>query len=268
MRTRFQRCGTGAASGIPALAALAVSIAIAAAPSARADEAFADQRLKAMSGYLAGQSALSFTYDAALEVVTTEEQKLQLTSSGAATVNRPDKIRARRQGGFVDVEMIFDGKTLTIVGHNANLYTQLEVPGTIDNLIDNLRLEHGLALPGADLLLSDVYGTLMPDVTDVKDIGSGIVGGVECDHFAFRTEEVDWQIWIAQGDEPYPCRYVITTKQVAHSPQYSLQITQWNTGDAVAADDFAFDNASNAEMIALEDLPVGDLPEHFQKGAE
>jgi hypothetical protein len=91
---------------------------------------------------------------------------------------------------------------------------------------------------------------------------------VECDHLAFRTEEVDWQIWIAQGDAPYPCRYVITTKQIAHSPQYSLQITQWNTGDAVAAEDFVFDNATNAEMIALEDLPVGDLPEHFQKGAE
>ena len=52
----------------------------------------------------------------------------------------------------------------------------------------------------------------MTDVTDVKDLGSGVIGGKECDHLAFRAKDTDWQIWIAQGDEPYPCRYVITSK--------------------------------------------------------
>ena len=32
-------------------------------------------------------------------------------------------------GGFANVEMIFDGKTLTLLGKDANLYTQAEVPG-------------------------------------------------------------------------------------------------------------------------------------------
>ena len=58
----------------------------------------------------------------------------------------------------------------------------------------------------------------MADVIDVKDLGSGVIGGVECDHLAFRTKEVDWQIWIAQGNRPYPCRYVITSSKVAQAP--------------------------------------------------
>jgi len=56
-----------------------------------------------------------------------------------------------------------------------------------------------------------------------------VIGGKECDHFAFRKEDIDWQIWIAQGDRPYPCRYVITSKQVDQSPQYSVQIKDWKT---------------------------------------
>ena len=44
----------------------------------------------------------------------------------------------------------------------------------------------------------------MADVTDVKDLGSGVIGGVECDHLAFRAKDTDWQIWIAQGEEPIP----------------------------------------------------------------
>ncbi len=102
-------------------------------------------------------------------------------------------------------------------------------------------------------------------MVESKDLGSGVIGGIECDHLAFRTEEVDWQIWIAQGDKPYPCRYVITTKRVAGSPQYSVQIRDWKTGDAVASETFVFDNETKAEKIALEDLP-GEMPNHFAIG--
>ena len=42
----------------------------------------------------------------------------------------------------------------------------------------------------------NLCGELMPSVIDANDLGSGVIGGVECDHLAFRTEEVDWQIWI------------------------------------------------------------------------
>jgi hypothetical protein len=107
----------------------------------------------------------------------------------------------------------------------------------------------------------------MQDVNDVKDLGSGVVGGTECDHLAFRTKEVDWQIWIAQGASPYPCRYVITTKQVDQAPQYSVQISNWKAGAEVAALDFAFANATNAKKIEPKDLmDVDELPSHLAVG--
>jgi hypothetical protein len=55
------------------------------------------------------------------------------------TLSRPDKIRATRAGGFANVELVFDGKTVSLLGREANLYAQAEVPGTIDNLVDVLR---------------------------------------------------------------------------------------------------------------------------------
>ena len=92
-------------------------------------------------------------------------------------------------------------------------------------------------------------------MVEAKDLGSGVIGGVECDHLAFRTKEVDWQIWIAQGKRPYPCRYVITTKLVDQAPQYSLQISDWKAGTEVASDDFAFKNPTSAKKIDLKDIP-------------
>ena len=233
----------------------------------RADEADAKNLLKAMSDYMVSQKALSFEYDAILEIVTTDEQKLGLASSGSVILNRPDKIRAMRSGGFADVEMSFDGKTLTLLGKNLNIYSQLEVPGTIDHLVDELKDTYNRPLPAADLLLSNSYDEMMLDVVDVKDLGSGVIGGVECDHLAFRTKDVDWQIWIAQGDHPYPVRYVITSKFIDGGPQYSIQIRNWETGSKVVATDFHFKNPTKADKVELKDLKGTDeLPEHFMIG--
>jgi hypothetical protein len=251
------------AMSVTTLAVLAVT------PSgAVADEDFAKASVKKMSEYLASQDVISFEYDANLEVVTKEDQKLGLAASGTVTLNRPDKIRASRAGGFVDIEMTFDGKTLTLLGKNANLYTQLEEPGTIDRLVDTLRDKYGRPLPAADLLMSNFYDELMSDVTDVKDLGSGVVGGVECDTFAFRTEQVDWQIWIAQGEQPYPCRYVISSKGVKLAPQYTIQVRNWQAGGAVAKDTFTFSNPTGASKIELDELrnKVRDLPPNFAMG--
>jgi len=249
---------------------LALVVGVGTPSGVRADEADAKRLLKSMSDYLAAQKAISFGYDATLEVVTQDDQKLGLASSGTITLNRPDKIRATRSGGFADVEMLFDGKTLTLLGKIANLYTQVEVPGTLDNLVDELRDKYKRPLPAADLLLSNPYDELMLDVVDTKDLGSGVINGVECDHLAFRKEEVDWQIWIARGGRPYPCRYVITARLVAHGPQYTIQVRDWKTGDEVASDDFGFKNTMNAIKIDLKDLQnkMSDLPEHFAIGGK
>jgi hypothetical protein len=249
------------------IAALALMLGLGGALSgASADEADARNLLKAMSGYMAAQKAISFQYDTNLEIVTKDKQKLGLASSGKVTLNRPDKIRATRTGGFADVEFLFDGKTLTLLGKTANLYGQLEVPGTIDHLIDELR-DKGRPVPGADLLLSNVYDKLMATVVNVKDLGSGVIGGVECDHLAFRTKDVDWQIWIAQGSRPYPCRYVITSTKVAQAPQYSITIRDWKTGDEVGSEDFSFKNATSATKKDLADLPnMDELPQIFAVG--
>lgn len=252
------------AAGVAATV-LALLIGFATATSAQADEQDARRLLKSMSDYLAGQQNIAFDYDSSLEVVSKDDQKVALLASGTVNLHRPNQIRATRTGGFTDSVLIFDGQTVTFVAKNANVYAQENIPGTIDNLIDQLRDKFQRPLPAADLLVSNVNDVLMQDVVDVKDLGSGVVQGVECDHLAFRSEEVDWQIWIAQGSEPYPCQYTITTKKLEGSPEYTVQLRNWKTGSEVPAGDFAYHNTTKALKADFKDLPnPGDLPDHFK----
>lgn len=233
------------------------------APAARADEAQARALFKSMTDYLAGQKAISFDYDSYLDVVSTDKQKLALASSGTLTLNRPDKVHMTRTGGFANVELTFDGKTVTLLGKNANTYVQVEEAGTVDKLVDALRKKIQKPMPAADLLMSDPYALLMTNVQDVKDLGSGVIRGQECNHIAARSDRADWQLWIAQGDRPYPCRFVITSTDIPESPQYTIDVRSWKAGADVAADTFKIDVA-NARKVDLADLPdFNELPAVF-----
>jgi hypothetical protein len=251
-------------------AAAALSVCLAASSAATADENDAKALLKGMSDYLAAQKTLSLSYDSVYEVVSKDKQKLQLANSGTVELSRPDKIHVTRSAGFGEIELMFDGKTVSMLDKTENAYVQAEVPGTVDNLIDQLRDKFHRPLPAADLLGSNVYDVLMADVTEVKDLGSGVIGGTECDHLAFRTKELDWQIWIAQGENPYPCRYVITTTQVDQAPQFTFQVREWKAGSSADESHFSFKSPAGAkamDIAALKELKgLNELPSNFSMG--
>lgn len=229
-------------------------------PQAQAAGDDALQILKAMSDYLASQKTISATFDSTLEVITPQSEKIQFTSSGTLLLNRPNEIRATRTGGYADVEMFFDGKTLTVYGKNINGYTQLDTPGSVDQLIDTLR-GHGWALPGADLLLGNVYDTLSADVIEAKHIGRGVIDGVECEHLAFRNQDIDWQLWVDVGANPIPRKLVITSKAVGGAPQYTLVIKDWKTDVTAEQAAFEFKPAEGATKLELEALAkLDELP--------
>ena len=244
-------------SGGPIAVACALATIIVFAPSAHAQKnADAVKTLKAMSDYIAGQKTLSVTYDSDVEVITSELQKIQFTSSGQIQLSRPDKLHATRTGGYTDVEVVFDGKMLTVNGKDRNIFAQIDTPGSVDQLIGLLRDKYSVSAPGGDLLLSRSFDEMMADVIDAKDIGRGVIDGVECEHLAFRNNDTDWQVWIELGARPIPHKYVITTKGVTGMPQYTLRIKEWKTD--VAADAFAFKSAQGARKVELQALADTD----------
>jgi hypothetical protein len=234
-------------------------------PPAQAQENQPEKILKAMSEYLASQKTISATLNTDIEVVTPELQNIQFASSGRVQLSRPDKIRASRRGGYADVDFVSDGKTLTVLGKNLNVFTQLEAAGSVDQLIQRLRNEFSMDAPGAVLLTSRAYDELMQSVVDSKYIGHGVIDGVDTEHLAFRAHDVDWQIWIEIGPRPIPRKLVITSKAVTGAPQYTLRISDWST-DPVAADTFVFKAPANAKKVDvgafphIDEVPQGTVP--------
>jgi Predicted periplasmic protein len=222
--------------------------------------------LKSMADYVGAQKNISATFESDIEVLTSDLEKIQFTSSGRMALTRPDKLYAQRTGGYADVELFYDGKTVTIRDRGAKVASRIDAPATIDELVDELREKYAVEAPGADLLLSDTEAALINGVVEAKYIGRGVVDGVECEHLAFRNDEVDWQLWVAVGPKPIPHKYVITNKAVTGAPQYTLRIREWSEAD-VGADRFAMQSGDTklvafGELGHIDEVPAGIVREN------
>ena len=240
------KCGT------KTLAMTGLGLALWAVPANAQDES-AMSLFKEMSDYLAAQKSISTSYDATLEIVTGDLQKVSLASSGSLTANRPDKVRMTRTG-LADVEMVYDGKKLSFYGKNLNVFTTQDFEGTLDDLIDTLRFDYGMDIPAADLLSSSPAEFMTADVIDAKSMGSGVIRGQYCSHLLFRTPQVDWEVWVSEGEQPYPCRFTITSKMMAMAPSYTIEFSDWKTGTDAVADDFTLKTDPDAKEVPVSDL--------------
>ena len=85
-------------------AALALLAAATITPSvALAGEIEAKAMLKAMTDYMAAQKELSFRYDASIDAVTKDGEKLQIANSGRVALARPDRM-GHGTGVVADIE--------------------------------------------------------------------------------------------------------------------------------------------------------------------
>jgi hypothetical protein len=265
----MSRTSLRASTHFSMVAVSATILAAATSYGARADDSAT--LLKAMTDYTAAQKSVTATFDSDVEVITQELQKIQFASSGQLKMTRPDKLRIKRTGGYADVELTYDGKTVSLYGNNAKAYVQADAPGTVDQLVDAIQARVGGAMPGTDLLLSDAYDVLTSDVIEGHHVGQGVVDGIECEHLAFRGHDTDWQIWIQSGTQPIPRKYVITSKTLAGAPQYTLRIKDWKTDPITDANAFAFKAPEGATKVGLDSdvmMEFDEIPPGTATGAK
>ena len=162
--------------------------------------------------------------------------------------------RASRPGDTAHRASWYDGKTLTVLSQKHNAYAVLDMPGTIDAVLDKLAADYAVFLPLSDLLYGDPYPTMMADVLYGKYLGVHQAAGVPCHHLSFGQEGVEWQIWIDSGKQPLPRKLAIAYWDQPGVPQYQAVFRRWTLEPKVTAEQFAFKVPAGAKKVALEDM--------------
>ncbi len=240
--------------GAATLAAITFTLPSSAAAQPAGIDPQATKLVKASTDFLASQKRFSAETRSSLEVVLTSGQKIQFDHLARLSVQRPNKLRADRVGDLVEQAFYFDGKSLTIFNPGEKYFATVAAPGTIEELLDFARTRLDIVAPAGDLVYGNAYDILMTDVTQGFVIGKAVVEGVRCDHLAFRAPHVDWQIWIQEGKEPLPRKLVITTRDQANAPQFSVVVTRWNLRPTFTPQTFSFRAPSGAKQVEFMPL--------------
>jgi hypothetical protein len=207
--------------------------------------------LKKMSNFLAVAGRFSVTIRDGYDVVQKSGQKIEFGELRSLTVSRPDRLRieVERSDGQKG-SVIFDGKEITVYSADQNIYATASRPGTLDQAIkyalDDLKIRMPLAL----MLLSTLPTELDTLGVSADYVETTTITDVPCDHLAARTPGgVDFQIWVAQGDQPLPRRIVITYKNEKEQPQFWADLSKWNLAPDVSDAFFSFTPPNGAERI-------------------
>jgi hypothetical protein len=200
-----------------------------------------------MTDYVGSLKRFSVHTENMLEEVLESEQKIQYDFSARATIERPDKLRAERAGDLLSQVIVYDGKTLSIHDRLRGYYATESAPDNLDDLLHFARDDLGLVPPTGDIVYTNAFELLAGSVSSAIVVGKSIIGGVRCDHLAFRNPVVDWQIWIADGARPLPYKYVLTTRNDPALPQYIVLMSDWNVAPEVSGDLFRFSPPKGAK---------------------
>ena len=178
--------------------------------------------LRKMGAFLQTLNAFEVSFKVSKDEILDSGQKIMVDGTSELTVQRPDRLHfsTKIDEAHRDLQFFYDGKTFTLYGNTNKFYASVPAPATIHELLDVAQERYAIELPFRDLF---AWGTDQADEAAIQSaiyIGPTKIDGVPCDHFAFRNADVDWQIWIQQGEKPLPRKLVITTMDEVERPQY------------------------------------------------
>lgn len=217
----------------------------------------ATQMLKSMADYLGSLQQFSVHTDNTLEDLLDSGQRVDTDVSASVTISRPNRLRAERKGDLVSQIFYYNGKTLTLYDPNTKVYATEPAPEMIDGTLDFARESLGLHVPVADLVYRNTYALLVQGVTSAIVIGKTVIDGAVCNHLAFSRPDVDFQVWVRDGDKPLPCKYVVTDTSTPALLSISTVMSEWNIAPAAADDSFDFVPPKGAEAITFMPLDAG-----------
>jgi hypothetical protein len=222
------------------------------APATRpAVDPTADEILRQSCDFLAHSPAFSVHAEVWKDLVLPSGHKIQVMRSIDLDLRRPDRLHVDARAHHKGRAIWYDGKTLTVLDREKNLYGVADAPANIDQTLDFAAEKYGVTVPLEDLAVSDPYASATRNITAGGYFGDEPILGVPCRHIGFSTDRIDWQLWVADGLQPLPQKLVITYKTEEQSPQYTAIFTKWNLTDRAADLVFQFIPPPGSSRIDL-----------------
>jgi len=208
--------------------------------------------LQEMARTIAAAEQFSVTIRSSYDAPQENGQMVEFGTVHTLQVKRPNLLRVDVHRSDGDQRLLlFDGKQIVAQNVTDNVYVKVEHTSNIDEKIKYMVRDLQIPLPLGRMFRTTFPAEIAGLVEAIDYVEEDMLTDVPADHLAARTRDVDFQVWISQGEEPLPRRIVITYKHAPGQPQFRADFSDWNLSAKAAKGSFVFTPPKDSEQIPL-----------------
>jgi len=228
--------------------------------SASESQVLAREILMNMAGFLAGLEKFSVTVRGGYDVLQESGQKIEFLEARDIAVARPGRLRAAGtdSSGRSSV-VLFDGRVITVYDGEAGVYAQAPQPGNVDDSLVYFTRDLELRLPLAVLATTRLPLELERRVRYVDYVEQSYAFDEPTHHVTGRTDVVDFQLWITDGEQPWLQRIVLNYYKEPGQPQYRAEFSDWKSKPRLSKSFFRFEpSRGDRQIVFAAQLPPAE----------
>jgi len=211
--------------------------------------------LKAVTDPIRDTKAFSFRTRGIREYLGSNGQMITYFTTSDITVSRPDKLRVEFKGRGHHVQLFYEGGETVLYAPGPKLYAVMHSAKTLDGLLQDLE-KRNVYLPAKNLLASDPYQTLVPDLKTGYVIGKVQMYDKPVHQLAFTEKDAEYQVWVTGEPNPRIQGLEVINMALAHEPRVMIEFSDWNLNPQIQADTFSFKKPADAKQIDFVQFPT------------
>lgn len=223
------------------------------APQAKVDQSAVDA-IQGMSRYLSSLNTFKLSTEGSLDTVTADGQRIQMDGSTDYEAKKPGFV-IKYTSDKKNRNFYYDGKQFTLYSPNLGFYATVPAPPTNREVLDTIYNRYGIRLPLEDLFRwnNATNADRIEKFRAAYNLGTVTLDGVKTTHYAFREPDVDWEVWIDQGDKPLPRKLSIVDRTDPARPAFTTRLN-WTVNPTLSASDFTFVPDQDAMKIQIAEF--------------
>ena len=222
--------------------------------------AWGERMMRSMSETLAQSKAFAFETSEQIEVGAPGGEKRTLNFTRKVTVRRPNALFFELHGkGDTPFALAayYDGRTLALSEKPDGAWAKTDVPGTLDETVDDVALRFNLPVPFGDVVYSSPYDAFIGSSTRGGFVKRETIDGVECARLDYGDEFVEVRLWLPVTGPALPRRLELGYKKAATPLLSQLNFTSWTLDPPVSDTTFAFQQPQDRKPIEFGDFVAG-----------
>ncbi|MFA0812141.1 DUF2092 domain-containing protein [Microbulbifer epialgicus] len=195
------------------------------------------EALDRMGRYLASLRVLMFNARIFTEVVLENTQKLLIGGKVNYMAVPPNQLRVDLTTDSITRQFFHNNDKFTMLAPRDGYFAEMQASQPTAEVLSQAAKDYGLEIPFADLLEWGRNKDVWAGIKEAFLVNSPKVDGKRTQHWAFRSDNLDWEVWIAVGEKPLPVRIsTVNTKDPA-KPRF-LATLKWVEGEQSDASQF------------------------------